>query len=404
MTTSIRPAQRVARFGTTVFSEFSALALKHQAVNLGQGFPDFDGPEEIKRAAISAIERGVNQYAIGSGAEDLRRAIAEHAERFYGQQVDPATMVTVTSGATEAIYDTLQGLVDPGDEVILFEPFYDSYEASAVMAGATPKFVLLHPPDSAHRTWWFDPGELRAAFTAQTRMIVVNTPHNPTGKVFTRAELELIRDLCVEHDVLVLSDEVYEHLVYAPAKHLRPATIEGLSDRTVTVSSAGKTFSFTGWKIGWVIAPPPLRAAVQSAHQFVTFATSAPMQAAIAQALRLPDAYFASLVEDYGRKRGLLLSALEQAGLKPISPEGTYFAMADLASTGFDDDFAFCRFLTEQVKVAAIPPSAFYGEAHRSHGQRLARFAFCKREETLIAAAQRLSGLPQALRAAGQGR
>ena len=404
MTTSIRPAQRVARFGTTVFSEFSALALKHQAVNLGQGFPDFDGPEEIKRAAISAIERGVNQYAIGSGAEDLRRAIAEHAERFYGQQVDPATMVTVTSGATEAIYDTLQGLVDPGDEVILFEPFYDSYEASVVMAGATPRFVLLRPPDSGHRTWWFDPAELRAAFTAKTRMIVVNTPHNPTGKVFTRSELELIRDLCVEHDVLLLSDEVYEHLVFAPAKHLRPATIEGLSDRTVTVSSAGKTFSFTGWKIGWVIAPPMLRAAVQSAHQFVTFATSAPMQAATAQALRLPDAYFASLVEDYGRKRGLLLSALERAGLKAIAPEGTYFAMADLASTGFDDDFAFCRFLTEQVKVAAIPPSAFYGEAHRSHGQHLARFAFCKREETLTAAAQRLSGLPEALRVAGRGR
>ncbi|MBX5481501.1 MAG: aminotransferase class I/II-fold pyridoxal phosphate-dependent enzyme [Myxococcaceae bacterium] len=392
-----RRAERVAHFGTTVFSEFSALAQKHQAVNLGQGFPDFDGPEAIKQAAIRAIEDGVNQYAIGAGAVALRRAIAEHSKRFYGMSVDPETMVTVTSGATEAIFDTIQALVNPGDEVVLFEPFYDSYEAAVIMAGGVPRFVLLRPPEAAHRAWWFDEDELRGAFSAKTKLVVVNTPHNPTGKVFTREELELVRELCVRHDALVLSDEVYEHLVFAPARHLRPATLPGMWERTVTVSSAGKSFSFTGWKVGWAIAPEPLRAAVQSAHQFVTFATAAPFQAAIAEALRLPDRYFADLEKDYRHKRGLLIGALEEAGLRAFVPEGTYFVMADLDGTGFDDDFAFCRFLTAEIGVAAIPPSAFYGPEHRAHGRRLVRFAFCKREETVRAAAERLRRLPEVL-------
>ena len=394
----IRPAQRVAGFGTTVFSEYSALAAKHGAVNLGQGFPDFDGPDEVKRAAVEAIEGGINQYAIGAGAEELRRAVAGHAGRFYGLDVDPSTMVTVTSGATEALFDAIQGLVDPGEEVILFEPFYDSYEASVRMAGAVPRFVLLRPPDAAHPTWWFEEGELREAFGPKTRVVVVNTPHNPTGKVYTRAELELLRDLCDERDAVVLSDEVYEHLVYPPASHLPPAAVPGLAERTVTVGSAGKTFSFTGWKVGWAIAAPPLRHAVQAAHQFVTFATAAPLQAAVARALRLPDAYFTSLVADYERRRELLASALAEAGFRSLPPEGTYFTMIEIPpSAGFADDDAFCRWLTTEAGVAAIPPSVFYSADHRAHGSRLARFAFCKREQTLRAAAERLAAVPRKL-------
>src|SRR5919198_249641 len=396
----IRSARRVAGFGTTVFSEYSALAARLGAVNLGQGFPDFDGPGEVKRAAIEAIERGVNQYAIGAGAEDLRRAVAEHAQRFYGMEVDPETMVTVTSGATEALFDAIQGLTDPGDEVILFEPFYDSYEASVVMSGGVPRVVFLRPPEGAHKTWWFDEEELRAAFGPKTRLVVVNTPNNPTGKVYTRAELELIRDLCEQRDAVVLSDEVYEHLVYAPARHLRPATVPGLWDRTVTVSSAGKTFGFTGWKVGWAIAPPPLRNAVQAAHQFVTFATAAPLQAAAARALMLPDAYFTGLEADYRRKRDLLVHALINAGLRTLPTEGTYFTMVEIPpEAGFDDDDAFCRWLTSEVGVAAIPPSVFYGAEHRAHGRRMARIAFCKRDETLRVAAERIASLGAKLRA-----
>jgi N-succinyldiaminopimelate aminotransferase len=383
-------AQRVTGFGTTVFSEFSALALQHKAVNLGQGFPDFDGPDEVKEAAIKAIRDGVNQYAVGMGAPVLREAIAEHSARFYGQQVDPGTMVTVTSGATEALLDTVLGLVDPGDEVILFEPFYDSYTANVVMAGGVPRYVLLRPPDATHLTWWFDREELAAAFGPRTKLIVVNTPHNPTGKVFTRAELEYIAELCQRHDVLALADEVYEHIVFGPARHLRLATLPGMAERTVTVSSGGKSFSFTGWKIGWTIAPPPLRQAVQSAHQFVTFATASPFQVAIAAALRLPDAYYAGLAEDYLRRRNRLLLALEEAGLHTLQPEGSYFIMTDVRSWGFHDDFEFCRYLTREVGVAAIPPSAFYGEEHKPHGRTLARFAFCKTDPVLEAAATRL--------------
>ncbi len=399
MKTPIRAADRVAGFGTTVFSEFSALAQAHRAVNLGQGFPDFDGPDEVREAAVEALRGGLNQYAVSSGSNELRSAIAEHSARFYGMTVDPQTMVTVTSGATEALFDAILALTDPGDEVILFEPFYDGYDAAVKLAGAVPRFVMLRPPDEGHRTWWFDPQELRDAFGPRTRLLVVNTPHNPTGKVYTREELFLIRDLCDAHGVNVLSDEVYEHLLYAPARHLRPATIEGLAERTVTVSSAGKSFSFTGWKIGWVIAPPKLRTAVQGVHQFVTFASASPLQAAVATALRLPDAFFARFAGEYLARRDFLVTALREAGLTAHAPEGTYFAMAELPSEFEGDDFAFCRWLTREIGVAAIPPSAFYGPAHRVHGQRFARFAFCKRDDTLRQAAERLRRLPEALAA-----
>jgi N-succinyldiaminopimelate aminotransferase len=383
-------AQRVTRFGTTVFSEFSALAAKHGAVNLGQGFPDFDGPETIKEAAQRAIRDGMNQYAISTGARDLRLAIAEHSARFYGQQVDPDTMVTVTSGATEAILDVLLGLVDPGDEVVAFEPFYDSYDANITFLGATARYVPLRPPDAGHPEWWFDRDEVRAAFGPRTRLLILNSPHNPTGKVFTREELEFLGGLCAEFDVKVLSDEVYEHLVFAPARHLRPATLPGLAERTVTVSSGGKTFSLTGWKVGWVIAPPPLRDAVQRAHQFVTFATASPLQAAMAAALRLPDTYFAELVALYTAKRERLLGGLREAGLTAFAPQGSYFILADIARYGFPDDVAFCRHLVSEVGVAAIPPSVFYGPEHRHLGQGLARFAFCKTEAVLDEAVRRL--------------
>ncbi|GHG95925.1 aminotransferase class I/II-fold pyridoxal phosphate-dependent enzyme [Comamonas sp. JC664] len=383
-------AQRVTRFATTVFSEFSALAVKHGAVNLGQGFPDFDGPDAIKDAAQRAIREGGNQYAMGAGARDLRVAIAEHSARFHGQTVDPDTMVTVTSGATEAILDTLLGLVDPGDEVVAFEPFYDSYDANITFVGATARYVPLRPPDAGHAQWWFDRDEVRAAFGPRTRLLILNTPHNPTGKVFTRDELTFLAELCAEYDVKVLSDEVYEHIVFAPARHLRPATVPGLAERTVTVSSGGKTFSLTGWKVGWVIAPPPLRDAVQRAHQFVTFATAAPLQAAMAAALRLPDTYFDGLAASYVSKRERLLAGLREAGLRAFTPEGSYFILADIAGQGFADDVAFCRHLVSEVGVAAIPPSVFYGPEHRHLGQGLARFAFCKTEAVLDEAARRL--------------
>ncbi|MBN1205003.1 MAG: aminotransferase class I/II-fold pyridoxal phosphate-dependent enzyme [Myxococcaceae bacterium] len=383
-------AERVSRFGTTVFSEFSALAQKHGAVNLGQGFPDFDGPDVVKEAAQRAIRDGVNQYAMGMGAKELRQAIAEHAARFYGQQVDPDTMVTVTSGATEAILDVILGLVDPGDEVVAFEPFYDSYDANITFVGARARYVPLRPPDAKHTEWWIDWAELEAAFGPRTRLLILNSPQNPTGKVFTREELERIGALCERHDVKVLSDEVYEHIVFAPARHVRPATVPSLAERTVTVSSMGKTFSLTGWKIGWVIAPPPLRDAVQRAHQFVTFATASPLQAATATALRLPDSYFQELAGSYLARREKLLRGLREAGLPSHAPEGSYFILAAISHLGFPDDVTFCRHLVTQVGVAAIPPSVFYSPEHRSLGQGFARFAFCKTDGVLDEGARRL--------------
>jgi N-succinyldiaminopimelate aminotransferase len=375
-------AARIASFGTTVFSEFSALAREHQAVNLGQGFPDFDGPDEVKNAAMDAIRRGVNQYAITSGAENLRRAIAEHSERFYGQRVDPQTQVAVTSGATEAIFDAVMAFVNPGDEVVMFEPFYDSYVASVEMAGGVCRYVRLRPPK-----WSFDEAELAAAFSAKTKLVIVNTPHNPTGKCFTREELEVIGALAKKHDAVVLSDEVYEHLVYG-RPHLRVSTV--LPDRTLTLSSGGKSFSFTGWKIGWGLGPAALVKAMQKAHQFVTFATAAPFQEAIAAALRLPDAYFSGFEQMYRAKRDFLVKALSEAGFEPFTPEGTYFVIAGAGRHAKADDFETCRWLTKEVGVAAIPPSAFYCAEHKGEAKALLRFAFCKTDGVLQEAARRL--------------
>lgn len=397
------PAQRFAPFGTTIFTEMTLLAQKHSAVNLAQGFPDFDGPSFIIDAAAEALRSGQNQYARMFGLPVLNRAIADQWKRFTGEDVDPDRQVTVTSGCTEAIAAAMLGLVDPGDEVVLFEPSYDSYRASVAMAGGIPRFVTLRPPTganrdglAAHGSFWFDPEELRRAINPRTRLILLNTPHNPTGKVFTRAELEFIADLCRERDVTAITDEVYERLTYEPDQpHIRLATLPGMADRTLTLSSLGKTFSLTGWKIGWAIASPALSAAVRSAHQFLTFATATPLQAGAAAALNRVDeseAAIAALVTDLRAGRELLAAALSGLGMKVFRPVGAYFIIADFTSGPrggtFSDDQDFCRRLTAEAGVAAIPPSVFY--ENRGHGVRLARFAFCKREGTLKEAVRRL--------------
>lgn len=385
---SFSSATRVSTFGTTIFSEMTRLAVEHQAINLSQGFPDFDGPEAVKEAAIAAIRAGDNQYAFGIGQPALRRAIAEHVQRFYGQSYNPETEITVVSGATEGLFASILGLVNPGDEVIVFEPFYDAYVPNVIMAGGIPRFVPLRPPD-----WGIDLAALSAAFNERTRMIMINTPHNPTGKVFGEGELNLIAKLCAKWNVIALTDEVYEHIIFPGAQHRRLAQIPGMAERTVTVSSHGKTFSFTGWKLGWVLAPPDLTLGVRRAHQFITFASPTPLQAAAVVALGLDDEYYQALTADYQSKRDFLAEVLRGAGLKVSLPQGTYFIMADFTSTGFDDDVTFCKWLTTEVGVAAIPPTAFYSDEHKPIGRHWARFAFCKKQETLERAAERLGKL-----------
>jgi aspartate/methionine/tyrosine aminotransferase len=380
-----RVADRFRPFGTTIFAEMTALAREHGAINLSQGFPDFDGPEHVKRAAADAIAAGHNQYARMFGEPALNAAIAEWFAAASGVAADPEREITVTAGCTEAIASTLSGLLNPGDEVIVFEPYYDSYRACLALAGAVPRFVALRPPD-----WSFDPDELRAAFGAGTRAVIVNTPHNPTGKVFTTAELDVIASLCREFDAIAVADEVYERLVFE-GEHACLAAREGMRERTVTMSSLGKTFSLTGWKIGWAIAEPGLTAGIRSAHQFLTYAVSTPMQYAAVAALRSPASYFDGLLADYRERRDLLCGALAEIGFGLTAPDGTYFVMADHTPFGIGDDVAFCRHLATEIGVAAIPPSAFY--ANPALGRDLVRFAFCKKRDTLEAAIERLRKL-----------
>ena len=389
------PAARLGGFGTSIFTEITALALKHGAANLGQGFPDFPAPGFIKEAAARHIREDHNQYAASAGVPRLRAALAAQWQRRHGQVIDPATEVTVAGGATEVLFDAVLGLVNPGDEVIVFEPTYDAYAPDIQMAGGVARPVTLHPP-----RWEWDPDELAAAFTPRTRALMLNTPHNPTGKVFTRAELEALARLCVEHDVVAISDEVYSEILFEGARHVPIATLPGMRERTISVDSMGKTFSVTGWKVGWAIAPPALTASVRATHQFVTFTNSAPFQEALADALedqgsgatspRAADAYYEELRAAYAGRRAQLTAILTDVGMPPLPIAGAYFLLCDIAGSGFTDDLAFCRHLCTEVGVAAIPISPFYGAAGAARAPKLARFCFAKREETIHLAGERL--------------
>lgn len=399
MTSSERPLlnRRLAAFGTTIFAEMSALAVRTGAINLGQGFPDTDGPEEIREAAVRALRDGRgNQYPPGPGVPELRNAVAAHQRERYGLTYDPDTEVLVTAGATEAIAAALIALVEPGDEVIALEPYYDSYAASIAIAGGTRVPVTLRPGDGPHggaadRRFHLDLDELRDAVTDRTRLILLNTPHNPTGTVLSREELAAVAALAVERDLLVVTDEVYEHLVFDGPAHLPIASFPGMRERTVTISSAGKTFSFTGWKVGWVTAVPELVTAVRSAKQFLTYVSSGPFQYAVAEALALPQAYFDGLRDELRAKRDLLSSGLAAAGFEVYRPAGTYFVTTDIRPLGEDDGFAFCRALPERAGVVAIPNAVFYD--HREQGAPFVRFAFCKRKVVIEEAIERLSKL-----------
>ncbi len=380
---------RLQGFGTTIFAEMSALAAKTGALNLGQGFPDTDGPGEVSQAAMQAIADGHNQYPPGPGIADLRAAIAEHQDRFWGIAVDPDTEVLVTAGATEALAATLLGLCEIGDEVVVFDPTYDSYGAGIAMAGARLRGVLLRPPaDGTDGPFTFDREELTKAFTAKTRLLLLNTPHNPTGKVFSDDELAFIAELCVKHDVVAVTDEVYEHLVFDGATHRPLCTFPGMAERTLTISSGGKTFSFTGWKIGWAVGPAEIVAAVRTAKQFLTFVSGAPFQPAIATGLRLGDDYFEQFVTTMQHKRDLLCGLLDDAGFGVLVPEGTYFVTTDISPLGFEDGIDFCLRLPELAGVVAVPSAVFYQDG--DDGARLVRFCFAKRDELLTDAGTRL--------------
>lgn len=391
MTSSARPFlnRRLAEFGTTIFAEMSALALSTGALNLGQGFPDTDGPEQVREAAVRALRDGRgNQYPPGPGVPELRTAVAEHQRQRYGLGYDPDTEVLVTAGATEAIAATLLALLEPGDEVIALEPYYDSYAACIAMAGGRRVPVTLRPHQDGDASFRLDLDELRDAVTDRTRLLLINTPHNPTGTVLTREELSAIAELAVERDLLVVTDEVYEHLVFDDAEHVPLATFPGMRERTVTISSAGKTYSFTGWKVGWVTAAPGLVTAVRSAKQFLTYVSSGPFQYAVAEALALPETYFEEFRADLRAKRDLLTAGLTQAGFAVFRPAGTYFVTTDIRPLGESDGFAFCRALPERAGVVAIPNAVFYD--HREAGTPFVRFAFCKRVEVLADATERL--------------
>ncbi|MFW6691820.1 pyridoxal phosphate-dependent aminotransferase [Streptomyces sp. MAR4 CNX-425] len=378
--------RRLEGHGTTIFAEMSALAARTGALNLGQGFPDTDGPAEIADAAARAVRDGHgNQYPPGPGIPELRHAVAEHQRRFYGLTFDPDSEILVTAGATEAIAAAMLALLEPGDEVVALEPYYDSYAATIAMAGAQRVPVTLRAPDFRP-----DLDALRAAVTPRTRLLLLNTPHNPTGTVLTRAELTAIAELAVERDLLVVTDEVYEHLVF-DGEHLPIASLPGMRERTVSISSAGKTFSFTGWKVGWVVAPPPLLAAVRTAKQYLTYVSAGPFQYAVAEALALPDSYYAALRDDLKAKRDLLSDGLAEAGFQVFRPSGTYFITTDITPLGEKDGVAFCLSLPERIGVVAVPTSVFYDDPGpaRSH----VRFAFCKREDVLREATGRLRRL-----------
>ncbi len=374
-------------FGTTIFAEMSALAISTGSVNLGQGFPDYEGPREVLDAAIEAINGGLNQYPPGPGMPVLRQAIVEHQQRFYGLSYDPDTEVLVTAGATEALASVLLGLCDTGDEVVVLEPTYDSYQACIALAGATPKFITLRPP-----TYDIDLDAMRAAITPKTKLILLNTPHNPTGKMITADEAAAIAALVVEHDLILVTDEVYEHLIFDGLQHISLAAYEGMRERTLVISSGGKTFNTTGWKVGWICGSPALVTAARTAKQFLTYVCSGPFQPAIAVGLRLGDDYFTTLAADLAAKRDKLMTGLDAAGFQAFKPSGTYFITVDIRGVQPDGDgYAFCRSLPARCGLVAVPNVVFY--ENRAEGRHLVRFAFCKRDAVIDDAVERLKSL-----------
>jgi aminotransferase len=379
----MRVSEKAGRFTESVIREMTRLAIKHDAVNLAQGFPDFPAPEEIKEAACRAIREDCNQYAITWGAESLRVALAAKMRRFYGLDVDPERQICVTCGATEAMFSAILAIVDPGEEVIVFEPYYENYGPDAILSGAIPRFVTLREPD-----WSFDPQELAAAFNDRTRAIIVNTPHNPTGKVFSQQELAIVADLCRKWDVIALTDEIYEHMVYE-GEHLSLASFPGMEDRTVTISGLSKSYSVTGWRVGWTIASPALTDGIRKVHDFVSVGAPAPLQEAGAVALAQPDDYYTRLTAAYRERRDLFLPLLEATGFRCFPPRGAYYVVTDISGFGSTDDAAFARWLVTEVGLASVPGSSFY---HRPEdGRQRIRFSFCKKPETLRAAGDRLA-------------
>jgi len=386
MSARARVSQKSLRFTESVIREMTRLANQHGAVNLSQGFPDFAAPEEIKAAAAKAVAADINQYAITWGAKSLRDALVAKQQRFTGLSFDPEREVTVCCGATECMASVMLALVDPGDEVIVFEPFYENYGPDAILSGAVPRFVRLREPE-----WGFDAAELAAAFNSKTRAIVVNTPNNPTGKVFSRVEMEQIAALCRKWDVVCVTDEIYEHILYDGAEHVSMAALDGMRERTVTISGLSKTWSVTGWRIGWCLAPPELTNAIRKVHDFLTVGAPAPLQEAAATALAMPQDYFRRLADSYRERREFLVPVLQRAGFKPFPPRGAYYVMTDISEFGFPDDVAFARWLVAEGGVAAVPGSSFYSDP--AAGSQRLRFHFARKRETLEAAAERLQSL-----------
>ncbi|MGH2830291.1 MAG: pyridoxal phosphate-dependent aminotransferase [Actinomycetota bacterium] len=383
----IRISAKAASFTESVIREMTRVAMEHGAINLAQGFPDFACPQELKDAAKQAIDADVNQYAITWGAQGFREAIAAKTERTYGVPVDPNRQICVTCGSTEAMIAAVLAIVDPGDEVIVFEPFYENYGPDAILSGAVPRYVTLHEPD-----WTFDEAELRAAFNKRTRGIIINTPNNPTGKVFSRDELRVIAELCQRWGVVVFSDEIYEHMTYDGFEHVPPMTIPGLEDRCVTINAMSKTYSVTGWRVGWTIASPALTDGIRKVHDFLTVGAAAPLQEAGRVAMNLPESYYKTLVEEYLERRDVMLSILTECGFRVYKPHGAYYIMTDIADLGLgDDDVTVAKRLTADPGVATVPGSSFYSRPEL--GRTKLRFAFCKRIETLRAAADRLARL-----------
>lgn len=386
---SPRLSSKAAQFTESVIREMTRLALQHKAVNLSQGFPDFPAPAEIKRAAQEAIAADINQYAITWGAKSLRNAIADKFSRTNGMAIDPEREITVCCGSTEAMISAMLAIINPGDEVVVFEPFYENYGPDAILSGATPRYVKLHPPH-----WTFDLRELVAAFGPNTKAIILNTPNNPTGKVFARGELEQIRDLCVEHNAFAITDEIYEHMLYDGARHISMATLDGMRDRTITINALSKTYSVTGWRVGWAIASPEVTSAIRKVHDFLTVGAAAPLQESGAIALQFPQEYYATLAAEYTQRRERLLGILTRAGFQCFKPSGAYYIMTDISVFGFPDDVTFAKYLVTEIGVAAVPGSSFY--RNPADGRTHLRFTFCKTEKTFQAAAERLAKLKNA--------